>query len=166
MILVDWGLRQLCNNGLITPYDENLINPSSIDIRLGGVILVDSVGGYEEIDIIDTTEEDPFFIEPNGFLLACTYEKVNIPINYSAELKLKSSRARERLSHALAGHVDNGFQGSLTLELKNYSPYNPVPIHYMKKIGQIIIHQTRTPSEGYQNTEYSHADKPILSRYM
>lgn len=163
MILVDHELKEI-GKDIIFPFDEDLVNPSSVDIRLGHIILIDDSGGFKEKNILETTKESPFLIPPNGFVLACTYEYFHIPLNYAADLKLKSSRAREGLGHALSGHVDNAFSGSLTLELKNYSMYNPVAIYFKQRIGQLLLHRTDTPDKGYENGRYAGYDVPVLSK--
>lgn len=145
-VLVDYQIKSLCEQGLVNPYDESLINPSSLDIRLGNSLIVDD----EITDISHHTRNNPYILEPNEFVLAETLEYLTVPSNIAIELKLKSSRAREGLSHALAGWVDNGFYGVLTLELKNYSTRKPVFIYPTLRIGQLIIHSTEQPTTPYQ----------------
>ena len=177
MLLVDYQIKSLCENqNLIEPFDPALVNPSSIDIRLGRNLIVHRKGDswfkkllktllglqhtivepFEEtIDISDCSKDDPYVLEPNQFVLAQTLEYLNLPPNIAVELKLKSSRAREGLSHALAGWVDNGFHGVLTLELKNYSTEKPVYIYPRLRIGQLILHQTDLPNKTYVNGRYA-----------
>ena len=145
-VLVDHQIKSLCEQGLVNPYDESLINPSSLDIRLGNNLIIDD----KITDISHHTKNNPYILEPNEFVLAETLEYLTVPSNVAIELKLKSSRAREGLSHALAGWVDNGFHGVLTLELKNYSTRKPVFIYPTLKIGQLIIHPTEEPTTPYK----------------
>jgi dCTP deaminase len=43
MILCDTEISQLClTAGLVTPFNPDLINPASIDVTLGGTILIES----------------------------------------------------------------------------------------------------------------------------
>jgi dCTP deaminase len=167
MILVDWQITDLVEAGVVTNIEPENIQPTSLDVRLGKNILLDSPdGNYTEYDLSKYTSRDaPFFIKPNGFLLASTMEVLNLPHNISCSLKLKSSRARERLSHALAGHVESGFNGSLTLEIKNYSPFNDVPIWYGLRIGQLIFHQHKKVGSMYKG-RYSGSLKPVQSLNM
>ena len=175
MILVDWQIRLLCENQkLVEPYDPELINPSSLDIRLGNNLIVHVKGDgwftrlwkkitrqeiiepHEEfLDISDRTKEDPYILKPNEFVLAETLEYFNIPANFGVDMKLKSSRAREGLSHALAGWIDNGFHGVLTLELKNYSDCKSISIYPRLRIGQMIFYRSETPEKTYQNGRYA-----------
>lgn len=169
MILVDYQIKELCEKGLVFPYDPRLVNPSSLDIRLGKNIIAHNKGDnylvrllkkitgqeiiepHEElIDISCCTKENPYWLHPNEFILSETLEYLTLGSNIAAQLKLKSSRAREGLTHALAGWIDNGFYGVLTLEIKNYSTVNKIAIYPGLRIGQLIIHQTETPHTPYQ----------------
>ena len=58
-------------------------------------------------------------LKPNHVVLACTREYVRIPKDLYGQLFVKSSLARMFVNHLMAGVVDSGFEGRLTLELKN-----------------------------------------------
>jgi hypothetical protein len=96
-------------------------------------------------------------LEPGVALLATTAERVRIPdraiyLSYQkpqedepshwlikgnvAELRLKSSAARNGLDHALAGWVDPGFDGTLTLELH---AHRPIELFAGKAYVQMIV---------------------------
>lgn len=163
MILVDWQLKNACLHGLIEPYDENLVNPSSIDVRLGDSAMLDSEYGFRYYpDWVNHSQDHPYQLLPNECILIATLEKVNLPASYAAELKLKSSRAREGLNHALAGWIDNGYCGIITLELKNNSQFRAIPIYPGLRIGQIIIYNTPTPEKPYQG-KYQNATSVLPS---
>lgn len=110
-VLIDWQLIELCEaeKPLIAPYRVAQINPASIDLRLGNEFLDLRTGGRYQV----TT----FTLNPGDAILACTLEYVSIPVWCSATVFLKSSAARLGLDHALAGWIDPGFHGQLTLEL-------------------------------------------------
>jgi dCTP deaminase len=163
MILVDWQLKKACEAGLIEPYDESLVNPSSIDIRIGTSAMVDTEYGFTIYkDFESHTRENPYLLLPNECILVATMEKINLPAYYCAELKLKSSRAREGLNHALAGWIDNGYKGIITLELKNNSQFREIPIYPGLKIGQVIIFNTALPDKPYEG-KYQNATSVLPS---
>jgi deoxycytidine triphosphate deaminase len=60
------------------------------------------------------------------------------------------------MSHALAGWIDNGFKGVLTLELKNYSRFNKIPIYPTMRVGQLILEKTNTPEKSYSGKYAGH----------
>ena len=76
---------------------------------------------------------------PGCFLLAETIEYLRIPQNVEAHLHLVSSRAREGLNHLLAGLVDCGYEGRLTLELKNSLQFGHIPIYPGLRIAQLTF---------------------------
>lgn len=92
MYLCDLSLRQLAP---VDPYDDRLVNPASIDLRLA----------------------ETFTIEPGEFRLAHTIETVTIPARYLGFVCGKSSWARKGLLVETAGLVDPGFTGQIVLEL-------------------------------------------------
>lgn len=163
MILVDWQIKNACKAGLIEPYDESLVNPSSIDVRLGNSAMLDSEYGFRHYpDWANHTQEYPYELLPNECVLVATLETIKLPDYYCAELKLKSSRAREGLNHALAGWIDNGYCGVITLELKNNSQFRKIPIFPGLKIGQLIIFNTLTPEKSYDG-KYQNATSVLPS---
>ena len=106
---------------MVVPFDRKLINPASLDVRLGDNLMIESM--YQEdllrMDISNRTEDAPYLLMPGHFCLAETLEIFNIPDDISCQFVLKSSRARDGVNHLLAGWIDPGYYGSrLTLELK------------------------------------------------
>jgi dCTP deaminase len=156
MILSDRRLLQLCEEGLLTPWDPALINPASIDVRLGGHVLIEERfgDGFELTSLENSSQERPFLLRPGEFILAQTLEEFNVPDNIAIQFALKSSRAREGLQHMLAGFIDPGFHKStLTLELKNVRSNYWVPIWPGMRIGQLIVTElNETPMRSYRET--------------
>lgn len=155
-VFVDWQIKKLCEQGMINPFIPEHINPSSIDVCIGISAMVDTVNGFENHAQFDLyTKEKPYPLQPNECMLVSTMETLKLPSHIAAELKLKSSRAREGLSHALAGWIDNGFHGILTLELKNYSTKHCVNIYPGLRVGQLKIINTALPEKTYLNGRYA-----------
>lgn len=155
MILSDTELHALCaRNELHDPYTPELVNPASIDVRLGPDLLVEIPGVRNEmrpVSIADATAEAPWLLAPGEFILASTIERFNVPNYLAAQFKLKSSRAREGLEHLLAGYIDPGFHNStLTLELVNVRRHSCVPLWPEMKIGQVVYYQmSQVPNKDY-----------------
>ena len=146
--IVDHQIRQLSRDcGMIEPYDSELQNPASYDVTIGDTVLIEA--NPNDIDLIypgcrvinQFVEWDlknyPLTIEPGEFILAHTSEFIRVPINMEAVVCLKSSRAREGWEHALAGYIDSGFHGRITLELKNNNRYHPLELRAGMRIGQL-----------------------------
>lgn len=139
MLLSFLDLCSLIEKNIINAPIEN-VNSSSIDITFDKDILVRRMGVYgvavwEEISLEDGSK---YLLKPGEFMLASSAENLIMPLDLSAEYKLKSSMAREGINHLLAGWVDAGFNGKLTLEFVNHD-LEPHEIWYGKKAGQLIF---------------------------
>ena len=155
MILSDWQITARCNGGMVTPFDPELVNPASLDVRLGDTLLIESAEGLELVPypLAGHTEQNPYPLRPGQFVLACTVETFNLPDDIAAQFMLKSSRAREGLEHLMAGYADPGFNGCMTLELVNSRQLHPVALWPGMKIGQMVFHQmAATPQRSYAVT--------------
>lgn len=133
---------------MVAPFDSSLINPASLDVRLGSTLLIESVEDkqFVPIDISRSTATDPYMLVPGQFVLGSTVEKFFLPDDIAAQFMLKSSRAREGLEHLLAGYCDPGWRGSvLTLELHNSRQLHRVALWANMLIGQMVFHQLSEP---------------------
>jgi len=137
--LVDWQIKELLTNGplKITPFDPELIQPASLDVRLGYSFKYKENGHIKSIELPYDTEE-LVEIKPLKRMLANTLEYFEVPDNISITLCGKSSIGRKGLFIENAGFVDAGFFGTLTLELFN-TDEESVFIKPGKPIGQIRI---------------------------
>jgi dCTP deaminase len=137
----------------VDPYDPVLVNPASLDVRLGLELLVE-VEEYPTlipIDIAGHTPTNPFYLRPGEFVLGCTIETFYLPHNVAGQFALKSTRARQGLEHLMAGYCDPGWSGSkLTLELQNARQHHPVALWPEMRIGQIVFHRmSQDPDRDY-----------------
>ena len=156
-ILCDWEIRERCENSqMVWPFEPELLNPASLDLRLGDTLMVEVMGSRDfiEIDISGRSEDDPYVLMPGEVCLAETIEQFHLPDDVSAQFVLKSSRAREFYGHMLAGWCDPGWHGSkLTLELKNERRYHSLDLYPGLKIGQMVFHRmSAVPVHSYAVT--------------
>jgi deoxycytidine triphosphate deaminase len=101
-VLSDGTIRRLIEDGRIRidPYDESLIQPASIDLRLGDSFRVFHNHRAPAIDLreppANLTEEvtvapdDPFLIHPGEFCLGRTLEWVELPDDIVARIEGKA----------------------------------------------------------------------------
>lgn len=140
----------------VEPYDESMIQPSSIDIRLDRFFRVFENHKYPHIDpaadqsdltrMVEPEGDDAFILHPGEFVLGSTYEVVTLPDDLAARVEGKSSLGRlGLLTHATAGFVDPGFSGHVTLELANVATL-PIKLYPGMKIGQLCFFRLSTPS--------------------
>lgn len=169
MILTDQEIQKKLKNKEIeiTPKpDLEQLQPCSIDLRLSNEFW--TINPSEEVLDIYTQEPkytilqaDAIILPPNQFLLATTREKVKIPNNLCARVEGRSSLARLGLAvHITAGFIDAGFNGQITLEIKNQSP-NSILIHSDMRICQITFEEltgeVKNPY-GTINNKYQHQE--------
>jgi dCTP deaminase len=141
----------------VEPYDESMIQPSSIDFRLDRYFRVFENHRYPHIDpaadqsdltrIVEAQGEEPFILHPGEFVLGSTFEVVSLPDDLAARVEGKSSLGRlGLLTHATAGFVDPGFSGHVTLELANVATL-PIKLYPGMKIGQLCFFRLTSPAE-------------------
>src|ERR1700710_768664 len=127
-VLSDGTIRRLVDAGeiVISPWDPLLVQPASVDLRLGTSFRVFHNHRIQVIDLADpptgltekveVSDDEPFVIHPNEFVLGRTAEHVELPDDVVARIEGKSSLGRLGLIvHATAGFIDPGWKGKLTL---------------------------------------------------
>jgi len=157
LLLPDHQIRMLClERGMVVPYQEELLNPASLDVTLGSTLLVEvrETPELQLVHIDEYTKEDPFWLAPHEFVLAETMEMFHLPEDVAGLFFLKSSRAREGLEHLHAGVLDPGWHGSkLTLELVNARQLHKLPLWPGMKIGQLVFYRMdEAPARSYAVT--------------
>jgi dCTP deaminase len=166
-VLCDWEIKARClGSQMVTPFEPELLNPASLDVRLGSNLMIevmDSPNLYM-IDISSRTADQPYLLLPGEFCLAETVEEFCLPDDISAQFVLKSSRAREGLNHLLAGWCDPGWHGSkLTLEFKNERKHHPIELYPGMKVGQIVFHlMSNVPAKSYAQTGHYNNHKTVM----
>ena len=76
---------------MVVPFDKQLLNPASLDVRLGDHLMIESIYSPElvRIDISDRTEDEPFMLQSGEFCLAETLELFNLPNDISCQFVLQ-----------------------------------------------------------------------------
>lgn len=182
MLLSDTDLITCLDDGSLRldPFDQALVQPSSIDVRLDRFFRVFNNHLYTHIDptqdqpelttLVEVPAGTPFVLHPGEFVLASTLEVVTLGQQLAARLEGKSSLGRlGLLTHSTAGFVDPGFAGQLTLELSNVAQL-PIRLWPGMRIGQLCVFRLSSPSQHpYGATEYGsryqHQRGPTPSRY-
>ena len=142
---------------VVEPYDEAMIQPSSIDFRLDRYFRVFENHRYPHIDPaadqsdltrqVEPEGDEAFILHPGEFVLGSTLEVVTLPDDLAARVEGKSSLGRlGLLTHATAGFVDPGFSGHVTLELANVATL-PIKLYPGMKIGQLCFFRLSSPAE-------------------
>ncbi|MGD1051133.1 MAG: dCTP deaminase [Solirubrobacteraceae bacterium] len=164
-VLSDGTIRRLVADGTITidPWDPELVQPASVDLRLGNSFRVFHNHRISAIDLrevpanltepITVAEGEPFVIHPGEFCLGATLEYVGLPDDIVARIEGKSSLGRLGLIvHATAGFCDPGWHGTLTLELNNLTRV-PIKLWAGLPIAQLSFMTLDAPAQ----RPYGHA---------
>ncbi len=159
MLLSDRDIKAEIAQGRVAldPFDEAMIQPSSVDVRLDKFFRTFENHRYPHIDPAedqpDLTREvapegdEPFILHPGEFVLGSTYEVVTLPDDVAARLEGKSSLGRlGLLTHSTAGFIDPGFSGHVTLELANVANL-PIKLWPGMKIGQLCFFRLSSAAE-------------------
>ena len=159
MILSDRSLKERIESGDIgiEPYDPDLIQPASIDIRLANTFLVfrnikgpfiDTREPADDLmELVEVPTDGAMYVHPHEFVLGATLEKVTVPNDLVARLEGRSSLGRLGIViHSTAGFIDSGFSGTVTLEISNLANL-PIALYPGMRIGQISFELMTTPAE-------------------
>ncbi len=159
MVLSDRDIRRQIEQEriVIDPYDDDAVQPASVDLRLGSSLRVEKesqlalINPYERSDdhwsVVELDPKIHYALLPGEFALGITIENVEIPDDIVGRLDGKSSLGRLGLVvHSTAGFVDPGWRGKLTLELSNLSN-RPIALFSEMKISQISFVWLSSPAE-------------------
>ncbi len=141
----------------LDPFDPQLVQPSSIDVRLDRWFRVFNSHLHTHIDpsreqedlttLVEIAAGSPFVLHPGEFVLGSTLEIVQLGDHLAARLEGKSSLGRlGLLVHSTAGFIDPGFGGHVTLELSNVANL-PIMLWPGMKIGQLCVFLLSSPAQ-------------------
>lgn len=166
MILSDRDINHIIKNGeylLVNPYNDEMLQPNSIDLTLGDELL--TLTG-ESIEL----SYDSYMLKPNEFILGATLEKIHIPHDLVGHIDGKSSIGRLGVFiHVSSGFIDSGFNGNVTLEIYNCTD-KEFELSYGMTICQIVFQTLTSPVSrpyGHKdlNNHYQDSDGVVESRY-
>lgn len=157
MILVDYQIREWAENGGIEPFHPDMINPASIDLRMGTSWR--DIHRSEELHLIGPRYSDSACLtlyrptwwnrllrRPSAVLIS-TLELISIPPDMAAMVKLKTTPTRKGLGHPIADWVDPGFVGQLTMMLYVHKDFH---LQVGDRIAQLVLFTlSRMPKKHY-----------------
>ena len=160
MLLSDRDLRAEISAGRlgIDPFDDTLVQPSSVDVRLDSLFRVFNNTRYTHIDPAQAAgrADQPGASPSTGSRSCCIPASSCSVRRWSCSPCPTTSRAVWRasrrwagwglLTHSTAGFIDPGFSGHITLELSNVANL-PITLWPGMKIGQLCILRLTSPAE-------------------
>ncbi len=149
------------NKLVVSPIlDREQIGNSSIDLRMGNVVMVAKAGGQSHVrPFVYTSSGDhdcvrykqqkherfdipfgkAFLLHPGTLALVPTLEWVHLPKDLQGIVTARSSWAREGLNIATATIVNPGYRGIITLELANFGEI-PIKLYPGLRLAQIAFY--------------------------
>ncbi|MEB2535104.1 dCTP deaminase [Burkholderia sp. BCCIQ04A] len=143
---------------------KDQLGPSSIDLRMGTVVLVAKAGAQSHVEPgaylravadpghhdairskkqkherFDVPFHESFLLHPGTLALVPTLEWVKLPDDIQGIVTARSSWAREGLNIATATIVNPGYAGIVTLELANFGEI-PIRLYPGLRLAQIAFY--------------------------
>ncbi|TAM46181.1 MAG: dCTP deaminase [Gammaproteobacteria bacterium] len=147
------------------------IGASSVDLRMGTVVLVARAGAQSHVDPsayrqvirkpgdhdsirakqqkherFDIPFGQSFLLHPGSLALVPTLEWIYLPYDLQGVVTARSSWAREGLNIATATIVNPGYRGIVTLELANFGDI-PIMLYPGLRLAQIAFYDLRFANE-------------------
>lgn len=131
---------------------ETQVQPSSIDLRLGEIIvrfkktvnefdIKNSIIPNKHLEVERYNEGTPITIESGETIFGQVYEQMWIGDTYSARIEGRSRVARLGLSvNCTGGYINPGFSGAMPLQITNHNRF-PIKIYPYIGICQLVIFQ-------------------------
>ena len=164
MILSDKSILELLKRKKLiiepVPLDSD-VKCNHINLHLSSRVLKYKVKVLDLKDNDHSFLVEEFEIPKNGFelkagefLLGSTVEKIQIPNGYSGFIETKGNIARAGIqTHNTDGHIDPGFIGNVTLEIKNNS-HHSIVIYPNIAFVQIYFFKSTSKSINPYNGKY------------
>lgn len=139
--------------------DAFQLQEHAVDLRLGFTFLIPKIWhlttrGRESLDIthfdkqnaeffdvVELEEGQYFELLPQEYVLVATLETIKVPSNLMAVLYPRSSTNRKGLSLDLTGIVDSGYEGQLTLPIRNNTHSQTVRLYPGERVCQIVFEE-------------------------
>jgi dCTP deaminase len=141
-VLSDVEIREHLEEGEVKlePFEPSCLSPAGYDLRCSKNVI----------------------LKPKQYELVATLETVELGLNVTAYLHIRSSLAREGVIGSFAV-VDPGFRGQLTLNLHNVSE-KQILLREGERIVQIVFHRLGSAARKGYNGSYQNSKGTVSSR--
>ncbi|MSU55132.1 MAG: dCTP deaminase [Candidatus Taylorbacteria bacterium] len=149
--------------GFSPSLDTFQLQEHAVDLRLGFTFLVPKVwhltakgrealdithfdkNNAEYFDVVELEEAQYFELLPHEYVLVSTLETIKVPNDLMAVLYPRSSTNRKGLSLDLTGIIDSGYEGQLTLPIRNNTESQVVRLYPGERICQVVFEELSEP---------------------
>ena len=124
-ILSGAQIRSMVDMGelLLSPFDPELVQPASYDLRLGSKILASPLS--EEIlgATIELNDKTQIYnVQPGQMVAVISEERLKVPLSICGKIGIRSEFARKGVNAFGGLQIDPGYRGKLRLSLLNVGP--------------------------------------------
>lgn len=137
--------------------DAFQLQDHAVDLRLGFTFLIPKIWhvtprgrealdtthfdkpNAEFFDVVELEEGQHFDLLPNEYVMVSSFESVKVPNDLMAVLYPRSSTNRKGLSLDLTGIIDSGYEGQLTLPIRNNTHSQVVRLYPGERICQVVF---------------------------
>ncbi len=145
--------------------DSFQVQAHAVDLRLGFTFLIPKAWrmtakgreamlidplrehGPEYFDVTELEQGQVFDLLPGEYVLVSTFETLKVPNDLMAVLYPRSSVNRKGLSVDLTGIIDSGYEGPLTLPIRNNTQSQVIQLHPGERICQVVFEELKHPIE-------------------
>lgn len=147
--------------GFSPSLDSFQLQEHAVDLRLGFTFLIPKIwhltargresldithfdkANAEFFDVVELEEGQYFELLPQEYVLVSTLESIKVPNDLMAVLYPRSSTNRKGLSLDLTGIVDSGYEGQLTLPIRNNTHSQAVRLYPGERICQVVFEELK-----------------------
>jgi dCTP deaminase len=99
----------------------------------------------EYFDVVELEEGQYFDLLPQEYILVSTLETLTVPKDLMAVLYPRSSTNRKGLSLDLTGIIDSGYEGQLSLPIRNNTRSQTVRLYPGERLCQVVFEELKQP---------------------
>lgn len=176
MVIIGDNLSQLVKqHGIVK--DLRDVEEFSISLRIDNVIYLPknpySKKKLTPVIKYDKQSVDKFYtqqkvdtgaitLEPYSPILACSSQKVSIPLGYIGFIQTKGTLARHFVTvHLSDAQIEPGFKGKITFEMVNFSNFR-IEIPVNAKVSQLFLHKCSMTAKNGYNGHYNDSLLPTI----
>lgn len=149
----------------IEPFDEQLIQPATYDLRLGPKILASPLSADKLGVVIELTKDKPNYDIQSGQMVGViSLEKLYLPLDISGRFGIRSSIARKGINAFGGLQLDPGFKGHLVMNLLNVGP-EPVTLTLYEAIFSVEFTRLEEEAEAPYSGPYQDQDDFPTDQY-
>jgi dCTP deaminase len=149
----------------IDPFDHELIQPASYDLRLGHKILTGPLSSGENGIVIELTKKKPSFQIHFGQMVGVlSLERIQLPLDICGRFGVRSSFSRRGLNAFGGLQLDPGWRGRLNMNFLNVGP-EPITLTLHDPLFSVEFQRLEEPAEIEYNGPYQDQDDFTADQY-